>query len=86
MSDYQLDEFVGQILQATPAVGLRMIMESLRHHGHTLQRHRVLHSIWRVDPVTSTLRNSQRVIRRSYNVACPNALWNVDFIILDAFI
>ena len=86
MSDYQLDEFVGRILQATPAVGLRMVMGSLRHHGHTVQRHRVLHSIRRVDPVTSTLRNSRRVIRRSYNVACPNALWYVDFIILDAFI
>ena len=67
MSDYQLDEFVGRILQATPAVGLRVIMGSLRHHGHTVQRHHVLHSI------TSMLRNSQRVIRRSCNVACPNA-------------
>ena len=63
MSDYQLDEFAGRILQATPAVCLRMIMGSLRHHGHTVQRHHVLHSIQRVDPVTSMLRNSRRVIQ-----------------------
>ena len=78
ISDQQLDDFIARILQATPAVGVRMIMGSLRHHGHTVQRSRVLHSIRRVDPVTSTLRNSRRIVRRSYHVACPNALWYVE--------
>ena len=75
IADTQLDELVARILRDTPAVGLRMIMGSLRQRGLTIQRHRVLHSIRRVDPVTSTLRNSRRIIRRSYNVNCPNALW-----------
>ena len=80
ITDSQLDQFVARILQDTPAVGLRMIMGSLRHRGLTIQRHRVLHSIRRVDPVTSSLRNSRRIIRRSYNVNCPNALWYILFI------
>ena len=80
ITDSQLDQFVARILQDTPAVGLRMIMGLLRHRGLTIQRHRVLHSIRRDDPVTSSLRNSRRIIRRSYNVNCPNALWYILFI------
>ena len=80
ITDSQLDEFVARILQDTPAVGLRMIMGSLRHRGLSIQRHRVLHSIRRVDPVTSSLRNSRRIIRRSYNVNCPNSLWYIYYV------
>ncbi len=75
ITDSQLDELVAGILQDTSAVGLRMIKGSLRQRG-LCQRYRVLHSIRRVDPVTSTLRNSRRIIRRSYSVSCPNALWH----------
>ena len=36
--DQQLDDFIARILQATPAVGVRMIMGSLRHHGYTVYK------------------------------------------------
>ena len=62
ISNVQLDDFVANILRQTPAVGLRMIMGSLRQHGLTVQRHRVLQSIHRVDPVTCSLRNTRRII------------------------
>ena len=80
ITDSQLDQFVARILQDAPAVGLRMIMGSICHCGPTIQTHRVLHSIRRVDPVTSILRNSRRIICRSYNVNCLNALWYILFI------
>ena len=75
ISDIELDAFIRNILIVTPAAGLRMVQGSLRQHGYVVQRVRVLHSLRRVDPVTSTLRNARRIIRRSYNVACPNSLW-----------
>ena len=77
IADEHLDNFVATILRQTPAVGIRMILGSLRQHGITVQRHCVIQSIHRVDPVTCSLRNSRRIIRRSYNVVCPNALWYV---------
>ena len=75
ISDVELDYFIRQIVTSTPAAGLRMVQGALRQHGYLVQRIRVLQSLRRVDPVTSTLRNARRIIRRSYSVSCPNALW-----------
>ena len=43
------------ILQVTPTAGLKMFQGSLRANELVIQRHRVLHSLRRVDPVASTL-------------------------------
>ena len=75
ISDDELDAIVRSILLLTPAAGLRMVQGALIQQGYTIQRDRVLQSLRRVDPVTSTLRNARRVIRRHYNVACSNDLW-----------
>ena len=75
LSDTQLDDLIRQVLQVTPAAGLRMVQGYLRQRGLTVQRTRILHSLRRVDPVTATLRSARRIIRRVYNVPSPNALW-----------
>jgi len=75
ISDVELDYFIRQIVTSTPAAGLRMVQGALRQHGYLVQRIPVLQYLRRVDPVTSTLRNARRIIRRSYSVSCPNALW-----------
>lgn len=72
LSDIQLDHYIRQALQVTPAAGLRLVQGYLRQHGLNVQRIRVLFSLRRVDPVTATLRNARRIIRR---VPSPNALW-----------
>ncbi|XP_044167224.1 uncharacterized protein LOC122951270 isoform X2 [Acropora millepora] len=78
LSDTELDDLIRQVLQVTPAAGLRMVQGYLRQRGLTVQRTRILHSLRRVDPVTATLRSARRIIRRVYNVPSPNALWHID--------
>jgi len=75
LTDNQLDNLIRAALQVTPAAGLRMVQGYLRQRGLVVQRIRVLHSLRRLDPVTSTLRNARRIITRVYNVPFPNALW-----------
>ena len=75
LSDAELDDIVRNIRAVTPEAGLLMVQGSLRQQGLMVQRVRVMHSLRRVDPVTSALRNARRIIRRSYNVPSPNSLW-----------
>ena len=71
LSDAELDDTVRNIRAVTPEAGLLMVQGWLRL---IVQRVRVMHSLGRVDPVTSALRNARRIIRRSYNVPSPNSL------------
>ena len=73
--DNDLDQIVRGILHTTPRIGYRLVQGALRQRGMTVQRHRVLDSLRRVDPVMVTLRASRSIIRRRYSVPCPNALW-----------
>lgn len=75
LSDNELDDYVRQILTVTPGAGLRMVQGALKQRSLEVQRDRVLQSLRRVDPVTTSLRNGRQIIRRTYNVPCPNALW-----------
>ena len=71
ISNDELDTLVARVLQDTPQAGLNLVLGATRARGLRLQRD----SMIRVDPITSTLRNSRRVVRRTYSVPCPNALW-----------
>ena len=75
VTDDELDVNVREILQVTPNAGQRLVEGGLRHRGVLIQRHRIQEAIRRVDPVVSTLRAAQQIIRRVYSVPCPNALW-----------
>ena len=73
--DNVLDNLVSEILYATPQAGRHLVQGALRSRGLRIQRERIREAIIRVDPITTTLRNARRVVRRRYSVPCPNALW-----------
>ena len=75
ISDDELDTLVAGVLHATPQAGLDMVLGATRARGLRLQQERIRDSMIRVDPISSTIRNSRRVVRRTYKVPCPNALW-----------
>lgn len=75
VSNDDLDEYVREILEVTPSAGRRLVEGGLRQRGLRIQRYRIQESIQRVDPVVTTLRAAQQIIRRVYSVPCPNALW-----------
>ena len=71
----ELDNLIRDILTVTPQSGLGLIRGALRSRGLLVQRHCIISALQRLDPVTSALRMSRMIIRRKYNVPCPNALW-----------
>lgn len=75
VTDDQLDTIIRDVLEITPSAGLRLVQGSLIQRGIVIQRIRILQSLRRVDPVSSTLRNARQIIRRKYNVTSPNSLW-----------
>lgn len=74
LDDTQLDELVKQILDEHPCLGERMLQGHLLSRGFIVQRARLRTSIKRVTPNKQTF-NKRKIFRRTYNVACPNALW-----------
>ena len=75
LSHNELDDYVRQILTVTPGAGLRMVQGALKRRSLEVLRDRVFQSLRGVGPVTTSLRNGRQIIRRTYNVPCPNALW-----------
>jgi hypothetical protein len=75
LTDNELDILVRGILSITPQSGVGLVQGALRSRGLRIQRRRVLESLRRLDPITSALRQSRRIIRRTYRVPGPNSLW-----------
>lgn len=75
ISDNELDTIVRGVMQNTPQAGRNIVRGALLSRGLRIQRRRIESSISRVDPVTTTLSHRRRIIRRIYNVPCPNFLW-----------
>ena len=75
VSNDDLDECVREILEVTPNAVRRLVEGGLKQRGLRIQRYRIQQSIRGVDPLVSTLRAAQQIIRRVYSVPCPNALW-----------
>ena len=73
--DNVMDNHASEILHVTPQAGRHLVQGALRSRGLRIQRERIREAIIRVDPITTTLGNARRVVRRRYNVPCPNALW-----------
>lgn len=73
-----LDIAVVSILRQFPNCGYRMIQAHLQSLGLVVQRYRVREALARVDPIGTALRWSTTIPRRTYRVACPNALWHID--------
>lgn len=83
LSDQELDDRVRTVLQRTPGIGLGLVRGALRAQGLHVQRERIRQSMNRVDPVSRTVRHTQFIIRRTYNVRLPNSLWLVHLAIFN---
>ena len=65
LSDAELDEAIGDILDVAPQSGEVYVQGSLVAKGIRVQRQRVRNSLRRIDPVNRSLRRSQVIIRRN---------------------
>ena len=75
ISQEQLCEIVEEVLQVMPDAGETYVIGALRSRGLRVQRWRIREAIFTVDPVSRALRRCKAIVRRKYNVPCPNALW-----------
>ena len=62
--------------------GVSMVLGGCQSRGHVVQRHRVLESMRRVDPLSQLVRWRTRIYRRQYSVPCPNSLWYVRSVVV----
>ena len=74
ISDAALDNLVRQILTSAPQSGIGLIRGALQSTGWRIQRHRIMVALQRLYPVMSALRQTRRIICRTYNVPSPNSL------------
>ena len=75
ISQSDLCNVVREVLGILPNAGETFVLGALRQRGIHVQRWRVRDAICFVDPLTRAMRRSIAIIRRAYNVPCPNALW-----------
>ena len=75
ISNEDLCSEVRNILFILPEAVEAIIIRALRSTLIHVQQRRVREAINAVDPVSRALRRTVTIIRRKYNVACPNALW-----------
>jgi hypothetical protein len=66
---------VREVLQILPNAGETFVLGALRQRNIHIQRWKVRNAICSVDPLSRALRRSVAILRRVYNVPCPNALW-----------
>ena len=78
LSNQDLDNLVQVFKRRQPDSGFRYLTGFLRAHGYRVQRHRVLHSLRRVDGLGNCLRERKAIKRKIYQVERPNSLWHVD--------
>ena len=79
ISDEVLDRTVAIIQRQYPNCGYRMMQGYLRRLNHRVQQGRVRESMARTDPQGVILSIwCHTVVRRTYSVQSPNALWHID--------
>ena len=75
ITDEDLCNSVREVLQILPNAGETYVIGAIRSRGIFVQRQRVRDAINTIDPVSRALRRQRAIVRRTYNVPCPNALW-----------
>ncbi|KAL1006950.1 hypothetical protein UPYG_G00079560, partial [Umbra pygmaea] len=79
LSDEALDNLVLGIVSGNDELGPEAVRAQLVGEGIIVQRRRVRQSLIRTNPEGAALRAmSQRLRRRTYQVAGPNSLWHID--------
>ena len=77
----ELDQIIAAFRQQHDyRTGSQYVIGHIRDRGFRVQRCRIRASIKRVDRLGQSLRRAaqQKVVRRTYTVARPNALWHID--------
>ena len=75
VTDDDLCNVVREVLQNMPDAGETYIIGAIRSRGMIVQRWRIRQAIQTVDPISRALRRTFALVRRVYNVVCPNELW-----------
>ena len=75
VTDDDLCNVVREVLQNMPDAGETYIIGARRSRGMIVQRWRIRQAIQTVDPISRALRRTFALVRRVYNVVCPNELW-----------
>ena len=75
ISEHELCNVVREVLSMLPNAGETFVLGALRRRDIHVQRWRVRNAICVVDLISRAMRRSVAILRRAYNVACPNALW-----------
>ena len=75
ISRIDLCNVVREVLQLLPNAGETFVLGALRQRNIHIQRWKVRDAICSVDPLGRAMRRSVAILRRVYNVPCPNALW-----------
>lgn len=75
IADDDLCRLVREVLQNMPDAGETYIIGAIRSRGIIVQRWRIRQAFQTVDPISRALRRTFAVVRRVYNVVCPNELW-----------
>jgi hypothetical protein len=78
ITESELDQLVKVFKSENPTSGSRFVRAQLRLANLHVQKHRVLHSMTKVDSLGLKLRKSQTIQRRVYSVPRPNYLWHMD--------
>ena len=78
ISDDELKNVMRAIQETTPNIGQSRMMGALRSRGSAVQRWEVCEHLHVLDPVGTTLRWGQAILRRKYYVPAPNSLWHID--------
>ena len=86
ISQQELCYVIGQILNVLPNAGESYVVRACRSHGIYVQRRHIREGILEVDPVSCALRRTVSIVRRTYNVKAPNALWLITFIFDSPFL
>ena len=76
--DSDLDRVVVTVLGQHPHFGYRLMRGYLAALGYHLQQSHVREAMIRVDPVGVLSRRHGTIVRRTYSVPTPNALWHID--------
>ena len=79
-SDEELDNIILDIKRNFPNTGYKRMNGFLSQRGYTVQQHRVIESMRRVDPEGVLLRRLEMGVinRRHYHVAGLQCLWHID--------
>ncbi|KAH3747887.1 uncharacterized protein LOC127848029 [Dreissena polymorpha] len=78
ISDDDLDSRIRQFTQGNPTLGQRNVLGQLVAEGIRVQHDRVAEALLRVDSAAVAMRWTQTILRRTYSVPGPNALWHID--------